>query len=313
MIVKVIQEVDLGDRIQFRYFHVGTCHFDTCGWQDICSVSFNTIFFELSPWFGGEPQFDRCRMVSRRGTTVKFNVWCSWMFQPDVEEWFTWLAESSTLTYVQIFAVNHPGKDTCDMCAELCAKVVSAIAKNTGIVTLTLTFFKLGSEHIDMFCHCANEHRSLTEVTLTPYCPRLQACPIAKCSELSEEFRVAALKLQDIVRENASRIPAAAKFVLGEETRDGACAVEEMSNHPQLVEQVRHDGDVSNADAQVMVKRTVSTLRNCDVHKYMRLAGVVRGQQLTPLDPNVQQHILTLPLDCWLHIRRYLKIADVSF
>ncbi|KAH6941353.1 hypothetical protein HPB50_016910 [Hyalomma asiaticum] len=117
-----------------------------------------------------------------------------------------------------------------------------------------------------------------------------------------------------IVRRNASRITPAVKFVLGKEiTAAGAMALEDLRDHPRLVEQVRDESLVKDAEAAAMVKRTVSDLRYMDVHAYLWLTGVVRKQPAMHLDANSREvHFLDLPLECWLHIRRYLKIADVA-
>ncbi|KAL3238751.1 hypothetical protein MRX96_021785 [Rhipicephalus microplus] len=77
---------------------------------------------------------------------------------------------------------------------------------------------------------------------------------------------------------------AAVKYVRGKITADGARAVEELLDHPQLLERVRDEAGVTDAKAKEMVKK----------------AGKSSSTSWT------------CRMDCWLHIRQFLKLKDVA-
>ncbi|KAH7943094.1 hypothetical protein HPB52_004920 [Rhipicephalus sanguineus] len=229
---------------------------------------------------------------------------------PSFGDWLTWLAESTALTDVTVVAMIRP----CLECAAMCDKVISALAQNSSIVQLRLVECTLETAHLDALCQNAREHPSLGQFVLTPFCRVLSAVCPPSCDWPSEGFREAALQLQNVVRQNASRMCAAGNFVLGEVTRDGASAIEQLHDNPLLPERVRDDAGLTDAEAQEKVKLAVSRVRYCDVHDFLWLTGVVRERRATCLDPEAQGlHILDLPLECWSCIREYVKIADVAW
>ncbi|KAL1475327.1 hypothetical protein MTO96_037377 [Rhipicephalus appendiculatus] len=252
-----------------------------------------------------------CKILCRRGARVTFEVSCRAASGPTRGNWLTWLtwlAESSALTHVTVVAFS----DMCISCADVCDQVVSALAKNSSIVKLGLVQFQLEAAHLEALCRNAREHRSLTEVVLTPTYTTLDECCIPYFNRISEDFCAAALQLRDVVRQNASWMNAAVKYVLGDISADGASAVDELLVHPRLVERVRDEGRVTDAKAREMVKLAVSRVRNMDVHDFLWLTGVVNQGQASRLDHDSQElHILDLPTDCWLHLRQFLKINDV--
>ncbi|XP_037523170.1 uncharacterized protein LOC119400233 [Rhipicephalus sanguineus] len=196
----------------------------------------------------------------------------------------------------------------------MCDRLVSALANNSSIVKLRLVGFKLKTSHLDALCQTARDHRSLGEFVFTPACIEMKVfCPAICNDRLSVGFREAALELQDLVRQNAFRMSAAVKFVLGEESGDGASAIEELHDHPLLPERVRDDAGLTDAKAQEKVKHAVSRVRSLDVHDFLWLTGVVRKRRATRLDHDAQAlHILDFPLVCWFYIREYVNIADVA-
>ncbi|KAH7956797.1 hypothetical protein HPB52_012791 [Rhipicephalus sanguineus] len=244
-----------------------------------------------------------CKILCRRGARTIFEVCC--VRESEQPDFCDWLAESSELTHVTVAAESHTSAD----CANMRDRVVAALANNSSIARLRLVEFKLKTAQLNMLCQNAREHRSLSEFVLTPAC----AISSQNCNGRSEVFRVALLQLQNVVSQNASRMSAAVKFVLGEDSGDGARAIEELRDHPWLPERVRDDAGLTDAEAQKKVKLAVNRVRNLNVHEFLWLTGVVRERRATPLDPDARGlHILEVPLVCWLYIRRYVNIADVA-
>ncbi|KAH6943441.1 hypothetical protein HPB50_021673 [Hyalomma asiaticum] len=97
---------------------------------------------------------------------------------------------------------------------------------------------------------------------------------------------------------------------MGTHHRDFACAFESLSEEPVLLMNVRRKATVSE-QAESMVREARNFLRNANLNTYMRLAGVVkRAVRCNYRDDGVTQ-LDMLHYDCWVHIRRHLKIADV--
>ncbi|KAL3238757.1 hypothetical protein MRX96_021790 [Rhipicephalus microplus] len=159
--------------------------------------------------------------------------------------------------------------------------------------------------HLGTLCNAAHEHQSLTAVKFRS--------SYKKWMEPWVEFMDAFVRLQDAVCQNASRMSAAVKYVRGKITADGARAVEELLDHPQLLERVRDEARVTDAKAKEMVKDAGKSVRNMDIHRFLRLTGVVSQRRASRHDTNAKEfHILDLPMDCWLHIRQFLKLKDVA-
>ncbi|KAH7950127.1 hypothetical protein HPB49_019813 [Dermacentor silvarum] len=135
------------------------------------------------------------------------------------------------------------------------------------------------------------------------------------CSDLYDSVVSALAKNADIaselMRRNAARVSAAAKFVLGEDTRKGARVVESLHNHPRLLELVQEGARVTEAEAQEMARTALKRLRECSLDDYMRLTGVVK-EKVERLDPDSKDgHLANLPAEIWLYVRQYLKITHV--
>ncbi|KAL1466739.1 hypothetical protein MTO96_026446 [Rhipicephalus appendiculatus] len=84
---------------------------------------------------------------------------------------------------------------------------------------------------------------------------------------------------QDVVRRNCGLVERATRFVMGERDRYGASALEFVSEHPKLVENVRREAALpGDAEARDKIAGVARLLRRMDMHKFMRVTGVVQGQ-----------------------------------
>ncbi|XP_065302414.1 uncharacterized protein [Dermacentor albipictus] len=118
--------------------------------------------------------------------------------------------------------------------------------------------------------------------------------------------------VQDIVRRNCSLVERATRFVLGDQDPYCACAVELVSEHPKLVDNVRRRAALSDEAAAVAsIRKGLRSLRLADVHEFMRLVGVVQRRVVCHAREDGVTQFDRLNHECWLHIRRYLIVADV--
>ncbi|KAM7297599.1 uncharacterized protein ISCGN_022750 [Ixodes scapularis] len=113
-------------------------------------------------------------------------------------------------------------------------------------------------------------------------------------------------KVRDVMRRNLSTLYRAVMFVMGSHGRRYAKAFECVSRSPALVEEVQKYASESKEDAK-------ERLRCAKVYLYqhfMVAAGVVKGT-VTCIE-NGQLQLDQIGLDNWLHIRQYLKVADIK-
>lgn len=199
------------------------------------------------------------------------------------------------------------------------AELVSSLASNTNLARLSLRGALLSSNDLNLLADGARKSRYLTDFCLNPACisgdvnggsctwhaaERLNTVPVYT--------NIVLATMQDIMRHNIALVEAAVKYVLSEgETDTGARVVEVMRSHPRFLELVLEATGGSKTKAKMMIRRALQRVRRISLHEFMRLAGVVREkvQCLDSLGAGTQ--LCHLSVDCWLHIRSFLKIADV--
>ncbi|KAH7978829.1 hypothetical protein HPB49_006895 [Dermacentor silvarum] len=115
--------------------------------------------------------------------------------------------------------------------------------------------------------------------------------------------------IRNITRRNSSLVTRAARFVMGEQDAYCARAIELVSGHAALVDMVCERAAVEAGEAAAMIRRALGLPCLTSLSGFMKLAGVVkhrvecvagRGRTLDQLHE-----------DCWLHIRKYLKVVDI--
>ncbi|KAH7950128.1 hypothetical protein HPB49_019814 [Dermacentor silvarum] len=311
---KIIQEVSLGDRVHLMNLLVT---FENAP-EILASAQFLTVNFNsLRINFGAQRDLDLsrtcCEALTSRGTLTSIPVCCEFIYQAAFGTLLEWMAQSSTLTPVEIIACDHAGTESfCGFCVDMYGWVVSALSKNANIAKVSLVGVKVQSKHLDMLWYSAYKHRNLIELHLAPNCRDVGACiPNPSISRSMESYVASWKELRQLMRKNAARVSEAAMFVLGEDTRKGARLIESLHDHPRLLELVRKGAGATEAEAQEMAQRAMRSVRDCSLRDYMTLTGVVK-EKVKRLDPNSKEvHLVDLLDDCWFYVRRYLKITDV--
>ncbi|XP_070379923.1 uncharacterized protein [Dermacentor albipictus] len=126
---------------------------------------------------------------------------------------------------------------------------------------------------------------------------------------------------QDVVRRNCGLAQRAARFVMGDHGPECARPFELLSGDPVLVESVlrklEQDRDraqvtgIEKAEAVSKIEKARQLLRNADLHTYMKMTGVVQERVECEVQEDGSKQLDKLNEYCFLHILRYLKIADV--
>ncbi|KAH8038076.1 hypothetical protein HPB51_021638 [Rhipicephalus microplus] len=88
-----------------------------------------------------------------------------------------------------------------------------------------------------------------------------------------------------------------------------ASALERVSAHPALVAALAEVLRIREAEAENAVRQQLEGIGG--LHDFMRLAGVVRDRVRCEQDGGTQ--LDALDGRCWLHVRRYLRLDDVTF
>ncbi|KAH6943455.1 hypothetical protein HPB50_021687 [Hyalomma asiaticum] len=123
----------------------------------------------------------------------------------------------------------------------------------------------------------------------------------------------ALLAAQDVVLRNCSLVQRATGFVMGDRDAESASALEHVYEHPKLVENVRVRASLNGeAEAVAKIRNALRVLYvTHDIHDYMKMAGVVMHRVVCYQRDDGSTQLDQLHHDCWVCIRRYLKVSDV--
>ncbi|KAG0426295.1 hypothetical protein HPB47_026582 [Ixodes persulcatus] len=113
-------------------------------------------------------------------------------------------------------------------------------------------------------------------------------------------------KVRDVMRRNLSTLYRAVMFVMGSRGRCYAKAFERVSRSPALVEEVQKYASESKEDAKERMRCAEVYLSQ----HFMVAAGVVKDTVTCIENGGLQ--LDQIGLDNWLHIRQYLKVADIK-
>ncbi|XP_070386084.1 uncharacterized protein [Dermacentor albipictus] len=202
-------------------------------------------------------------------------------------------------------------------------ELVSALASNTKLVRVNLKGLQLSYDDLNVLARGASSSLNLTEFTVSPHCIIYNGYDVFRrdCSaHVTEAFLEEANRKEgaladilEVARKNASAILDAADFVLGEQNGfEGARALELMRDHPRLLERVMEGADVTKAEAKKRIRSALLRVRRSSIDEFMTMTGVVKEAVQCLSHPGARRLQLTdIGHDCWLHIRSFLKIADV--
>lgn len=210
-------------------------------------------------------------------------------------------------------------------------RLVQALSANLVINKATLELPRLSHTDCQVLADAIVQSRCLCELSLSTvtdtFCAFFVCCLLPKVERnytlLHVELRDGAVCnadmaiVQDVARRNSSLVDRAGRFIMGKHDAYCARSIELVSQHPKLVEIVQSKAGVDEAKARAMIRLTLKLPWFTGLDGYMRLAGVVRHRVVCQVPasascvPNSGMQLDELNHDCWLHIRKYLKLADV--
>ncbi|KAK8785440.1 hypothetical protein V5799_008197 [Amblyomma americanum] len=117
-------------------------------------------------------------------------------------------------------------------------------------------------------------------------------------------------RIQEVVTRNHTLLIHAARYVTGcVMQKSGAEALELMSSNPMLVSKVEEMASLSENAAKVLIRSRLADLDDMDF--FMSVTGVVKESVVCEETAEGRACLGALPYDCWLRLRRFLRVADV--
>ncbi|KAH7943444.1 hypothetical protein HPB52_008479 [Rhipicephalus sanguineus] len=112
-----------------------------------------------------------------------------------------------------------------------------------------------------------------------------------------------------VASRNSSLVTRAAHFVMGGRRKYCAAAIELVHFTPGLVARVQELASVDEDEAVLRIKK--SRNRFSELDDFMRMAGVVKDRVTCHRRDDGQMQLVDLNRDCWLYLRRFLKVGDI--
>ncbi|XP_075557369.1 uncharacterized protein LOC142589705 [Dermacentor variabilis] len=199
--------------------------------------------------------------------------------------------------------------------------LIKAVSSKPNLSKLTLRQLRLSDADCRLLADSVRRSPNLRDLTLSaansghflrlfaPSAARnytlLNIC-LSNTDGSDEDMKV----VVDVARRNRSLVARAARFVLDDD-RSIYCAsaIELVSRHPKLAETLQDKAAVGESGAKEMIRRALNSISGLDA--YMTAVRVVKDRVECCSLPDAGVQLDQLNHDCWLHIRQYLKVADV--
>lgn len=204
--------------------------------------------------------------------------------------------------------------------------LVNALISNTSIARIALNEIAFSDNDCRRFAGAILRSKRLNELTFgaswdvfnVTFLRSLAAGAAENFSLLHVEFPLH-VELDDHVeavqhgaRRNSSLVKHAARFVMGDRDFYSARALELVAEQQKLVEIVQSQAGVGAAEAARMIRQSLRLMCLQSLDGYMKLAGVVKHSVECCGSREDGLRLTDLYEDCWLHIRQFIKIADVA-
>ncbi|KAL1484472.1 hypothetical protein MTO96_032567 [Rhipicephalus appendiculatus] len=202
--------------------------------------------------------------------------------------------------------------------------LLQALANNKGIRKLSIEHFLFGEIESQLLADMLDSSRTLCELSIYPRCHNASTVSLARklSATMSGNYTLLRIDLRcswrcraelfiikDFVRRNNSLATRAAHFINGTRHKYCGAAVELMRFNPGLVGKVQELASVDENEAASRIKKSHKDISELD--GFMRLVGVVKDTVSCQRREDGQKQIVDLNRDCWLHIRKFIKVGDV--
>ncbi|CAN7944601.1 unnamed protein product [Ixodes hexagonus] len=178
------------------------------------------------------------------------------------------------------------------------AKVLGRVLKEST----TLNYLLVESEKVSFvplmaeLLNCVHENRHLLDLSVIE-------------KQTMRESRVDThFEIDDVIRRNASHVHRAVQFVMGWDGHCFAEAFERWCESQEMLERVKKAASVTESEAKEMIAKRLSHLRM----NFMVAVGIVRTSVACERPDDGGLQLDQIGTDSWLHIRSYLRAADIK-
>ncbi|KAH6942187.1 hypothetical protein HPB50_001756 [Hyalomma asiaticum] len=201
------------------------------------------------------------------------------------------------------------------------------LSSNYAITKIALEWnVRLNDDHAHVLADAVLNNRRLCELSLMVIDEDFSAAMLDRLNPgLAQNYSITRLHLpvckrrsaqvaevQNLVQRNSSLVHRGTRFVLGDHDPYCASAVELVSQHPKVIDDVRREANLSaEGDAVDMIADALRLPCLTNMHEYMKLAGVVRERVVCGVRPDGRMQFDQIYDDCWLRIRHFLRVADI--
>nr|XP_050029955.1 uncharacterized protein LOC126525994 [Dermacentor andersoni] len=321
-ICKTIRDRGLKDRVRIEHHHLTPLDIDTlprC--PEITGVTLN------GRHFAGD--MTRCKqMIDKLAscphvTSVRVDTW---YFSDSTYKVFTdYVTKATTLRELEVNVAGIPEARTDEAHLKIERELMYAVGLNPSLIEVNITGILLYNKYCTVLVDAvAAQCGRLTHLRITPantmnptyanlFMPHLVNRPPRHVRVDFYNYKNSGhASLREITARNNNNVSAATRYVLGDwKCDDGARVLELLHDHPSLVRNVRRKAELGTVEADARIARALKRVRRCDLDEYMRLAGVVKRRVVCTKQKGVRLQIADINEYCWLHLRLYLKVADV--
>ncbi|KAL1486303.1 hypothetical protein MTO96_031438 [Rhipicephalus appendiculatus] len=120
------------------------------------------------------------------------------------------------------------------------------------------------------------------------------------------------LTVKETTWRNSGLVPRAARIKEAPQSdRYVTRAVDRVSRHPGLLDEVARSAKLDRAELEVLVRDRLRGIQS--MNGFMRLVGVVKERVICHPADDERMRLDDLNEDCWSHVRRYLVTDDVKY
>ncbi|XP_070386077.1 uncharacterized protein [Dermacentor albipictus] len=315
---RTIRERGLDDRVVVKgqRTHGNTRQLQQC--PQICNATINTLLPIANIPHSIIPSL---RVVSGYHHITSLQVHCFSCKPNEYSALAACIRGSTALTEVDMHLIPTRVLKTSPALREVEGELVSALASNIKLVSVHLMGLQLTYDDLNVLARGARRSLSLTEFIMSPDCILYKRCDRESCPvhvtqaspEASEHTDDALADILEVARKNSSAVLDATDFVLGEQNGvEGARAIELMREHPRLLERVMEGAYVTKTEAKKRIRSALLRVRSSSIDEFMTMTGVVKEAVQCLSHPGARRlQLADIGHDCWLHIRSFLKIADI--
>ncbi|KAL3192800.1 hypothetical protein MRX96_035750 [Rhipicephalus microplus] len=234
-----------------------------------------------------------------------------------------YFANTTALREVDLTFFRNTARDITDPLKRPHRTLLKALSNNKLIRRLSIDGICFDDTEINMMVGILHSSRSLCHLSSFPCSHGSSNRLIRKLSaDVASNYTLLSIKayrcveycieffaVEDVVRRNLSLVTRGANFVLGKRHKYCAAAAELVQFSSGLVEKVQELALVDENEAVSLIARSLKSFSDLD--EFMCLAGVVKCSVVCDKRADGKKQLVDLNHDCWMHIRKYLKVGDI--